>query len=561
MEINYWSQYLGQRLERRRMLAAGGSALAGTVLMACGGSDDDGGGDGQNSSAPAAGKFSPGEGDPRPGGRLESSATSVASFNPISDYSQGDTLGGIYVYDRPLSTREDERRYVLEAMASIELPDPTTVVMKLIPGQTFQDVAPVNGRRLTAADIVATQNYATTLTNNFDKTFVTSYLDRAEATDDLTVVYHLKRPNAYLYGTSMLGSKTGQVIIPQETFENLNTATQVGSGPYLVKRAQLSVDYLYAKNPKFRGSAKGFPNIDEVHIVTIPDTAALEAAYRGGNLDVWGGTAPTPTQVQSLQSDPAANIHVKPGLASMTWILNMTKGFPWQSDVRVREALWRLTNRQQVLDLAYSSFGEVPVGLIPVGMTLYQPDPAKTAPYWQEDVQKARQLLSAAGWDKSRRWELIARGGGAVDEQVALVWQQQLARGDVATDIFTVTGSAQLFQRQTDNDWQIRVSTPPATDSPFQMIRMQHTNSWSDTFRRFGLMDPAIDALIEKSEETVDFEENRRMVVDIQMQCIQKYSSAYFMVTQNSAKLLSKRVQNYDLTQLNVPQHQAWLKV
>jgi len=562
MHTNYWAKYLDQRLNRRRALAVGGSALAASALLVACGSNDDGGDNGTDNgavSAPAQGKFSPSDGTPQPGGRLEVTVTTVPSFNLVAEWAEANGLGGMYVYDRPFSTREDQRRFVLEAMDSVELKDPLTLVMKLKPGQTFQNVAPVSGRKVTAADIVATQEYAKALTNNFDKTFVLNYLDRAEATDELTVVYHLKKPNAYLFGTSGVGSNTGQVIIPKETFDNLNTGTQIGSGPFMVKSAQVGSDYVYTQNPTFRGRSKGFPYINEVHAIALTDSAANEAAYRGGRLDVWGGVSPNPTQVKSLQSESSSNIHVMAGLNAMTFVMQMTKGRPWQSDVRLREAFWRLTNRQQILDLAYGGFGDLPSGEMTSGLTQYQPDAADTAPFWKEDIQKAKQLLSAASWDKSKTYDLVTRGGGAVDEAVSQVWQKQLQRGEIETNVVAVLGEA-LFQRQRDNEWDVRASTPPATDSPFQMIRMQHSASWSDTYRNFGLMDPEIDAMIEKSEQTTDFEENRRMVIQIQLECMKRFSSVYFMLTPNASKVLSKRVQNWDLTQVNVPQHQAWLK-
>jgi ABC-type transport system substrate-binding protein len=223
------------------------------------------------------------------------------NYNAVTNWTEGTNLGGILVYDRPLTSREDSRRFVLEGMESIELKDPLTLVMKIRPGSVYANIAPVNGRAVEAEDIVMTQQYEKDVPNAFDKTFVNSFLDRAEAVDKQTVVYHLKRPSAYLFGGQMLGSGTGQPIIPRETIgPGLDGGIQVGSGPYVVAEQRRDVSYLYKQSPTYwqQKSNPKLPYIAEQAVMFIVDRSAPEAAFYGGQLDRW---IPTPAQMKTAK--------------------------------------------------------------------------------------------------------------------------------------------------------------------------------------------------------------------------------------------------------------------
>lgn len=547
MKDGYWASIGQERtLTRRRALGLAAGVLSGAALLAACGDEDES--DGQTDEA------SQSRDEPRRGGRFGYNSADVYNLNIVSSWREGTLLGGVTVYDHPLTAREDERRFVLEAMESIELPDPRTVVMKLKQGMTYHNFPPVNGRAVKADDIVATQQYVTGLADAFDKNFQANVLDNAQATDDRTVVFKLKTPSAYIFGASALGNPNSQGIIPKETLDNLATQRQVGSGPYYLDEYQINNRYLYKRFDKFREAGKGLPYIDEKEIFVFTDIAPVEAAFKSEQIHEWKGVPRGQLDRLERELGSKATSYKAPGVQPNCFHLNMERGLPWQTDIRVREAFWRLTNRQQVLDLVHAGRGVIPPGLLPAGLKAYQLDPKDTEAFFKTDIAKAKQLLSAANFDLNKEYRIL----GYTTDQTPQVWQQQLSQGGIKTRIEGVT-SNEIFNRWGANDFDTTLTGSPNDNTPYQALRLQHTKNWSTVFTHFGLQDPAIDALIEKSEQAVDAQENIRLVKQVQTEAIKKFSSSYYILTLDYYDFVNSRIKGWEVVQ-SYPQkrHQIW---
>lgn len=546
MYRSYWER---RRYSRRTALVLTAAAASSVALAVACGSDD------KESSASAA---TGDEGKPQKGGHFGFYTSPSENFNIVSNYYEGTRLSGVAVYDRLLTTRFDKRRYVLEAAESLELSDPTTVVAKLHPNLKYQDKAPVSGRAVTTEDIVADQAYVKQLASAFSRSFQVDFLERAEATDNRTIVFHLKKPNPYLFGTNQLGNATSQAIIPKEMLPNLDTAEPIGSGPYYLDTVQLNSRYLYKHSETYRDAAKGLPYIDEREVIMMTDPVAQEAAFRSGQIHIW---IPTPGAFDRVVKEMGSSAAVEsaPGQGVFAWYLNLTRT-PW-SDIRVREALYRSTDRQQIVDLVFQGQAVVPPGPVPAGLPAYQLDPKDTAQYYKLDLNQAKQLLSAANVDLNKEYDVICSTSSPTNQQAGEVWAEQMSKVGLKLRIQSYA-FAEWIKRITNSEYDAIMGGSPGDDTPQRALRLNHTNSQVQ-LKFMGLNDPTIDALIEKSEETSDIDENVKLVKQIEIELLKRYAGVNLLLTQQENWLRNPKVKNYDFQpNLALAQYQTemWLQ-
>ncbi|MCZ7581783.1 MAG: ABC transporter substrate-binding protein [Fimbriimonadaceae bacterium] len=140
-----------------------------------------------------------------------------------------------------------------------EVPDPTTYVFQLRKGVKFQNVAPVNGRELTAEDIDYTIERARK--QEFLTRQLWTALDTVVATDPYTVKVTLKQPFAptiFNFGTSVMGVLAREVV---EQFGDLkDPKSRMSTGPFMLTEARRDEAVIYKRNPDY--FEDGLPYLD-----------------------------------------------------------------------------------------------------------------------------------------------------------------------------------------------------------------------------------------------------------------------------------------------------------
>jgi peptide/nickel transport system substrate-binding protein len=528
------------------------------LLAACGGSSDDNGSD----SEPQGGQFTGALGEPKQGGKFGDYFSNMSNYNVIANYHDGYRVSGVTVYDRPITARLDKRGYVLEAAESVEVAEPTKIVVKLRPGMVYQNKAPVNGRKVLASDIAATQMYVKTLSNAYDSAFQRNTLDHIEATDDTTVVYTLNKPAAYIFSGTYLAHPSSQPIIPKEMLEVLDTTPAVGSGPFELTDHTFSTKYSFKRFENYRLASDKKPYFDQREMVSLVDAVAQEAAFRSEQIHAWTPPGSIVDRLMGeLDKGKFANLaYLSVGQSTFNGMMNAQLGGarPWH-DVRVREAFYRATDRDQLIDLSTRGKAVVPAGPLPAALEAYQVTSGDTEKFFKTDISAAKQLLQAANYDNGKEWEVICSTTNAVNAQWAEIWQQQLSQIGVKVRIVAMPLSEILPKKMQPGNFDLWIGGNPGGDTPYRSLRSHHSNT-GDQFNNTGLFNKDLDALIERSETATDRDENIKLVKEAQMEALKQYSMTYNMLTQQTFMFYNAKLQNFEVDPLTGQNYQtnAW---
>ncbi len=214
-----------------------------------------------------------------------------------------------------------------------------TVTFHLRKGVKWHNLPPVNGREFDSGDVVFTfQVY--TQPDSVEKGFFLD-VDRVEAVDKYTVVYHMK--SVFPGFLTMMSDNGGRAdILPRESATYNRKATAIGTGPFVQASAyEYKVGMQYRRNPdywQFDPKGNRLPYLDGISLFAMADGIARNTAFRTGKIDS-GQAYTTATELRAvLKTNPTTLVQELPGIPSTTGNAFRLDKQPW-SDVRVRRAM------------------------------------------------------------------------------------------------------------------------------------------------------------------------------------------------------------------------------
>lgn len=241
------------------------------------------------------------------------------------------------------------------------------------------DVRFTDGEPLTAQDVAFTYNTVKSASSVNDFTM----LDRAEATDDTTVVFHMTRPySIWPYTMAIVG------IVPEHAYDEAYGQHPIGSGRYILKQWDKGQQVILTANPDYYGEA---PMMKQVTILFMEEDAAF-AAVKSGQADL-SYTAPSygDQQVEGFSLLSVATVDNR-GLNLPAVPRSGDVGNDVTADPAIRQAINLGLNREEMIQNVLNGYG-TPAYSVCDKMPWFNED--TVVPY---DREKALFLLESAGW-------------------------------------------------------------------------------------------------------------------------------------------------------------------
>jgi len=368
-----------------KILAVGGAAALVASLAACGSNrDDDNGGSG------ASGSYILGTTD------------TVTAVDPAGSYDLGSSQLQYSIFQNLLTIPAGSTTPVGDAAESCEYGDPQTFTCKLKPDLKFS-----NGDALTSSDVkysferslkIADPNGASIYllgdiaTKDADGALTGLDPKAIDTPDDLTVIFHLNRPDvtfASLITYPGVGAIVDEDVFPAD--KKLPDNEVIGSGPYKLSKYTSGEQAVLEVNDQYTGDRQ--PKSAQVFISYFQDSSALKLAVENGEVDIAWDTL-GPTDLSALAQDDNLTVSTGAGAAIRYWVWRVDKGAG--QDLAVRQAAAQIINRDDIAKTAYEGTVEPLYSIVPDGFD-GATEAFKDAYGATPDTDAAKQTLSDAG--------------------------------------------------------------------------------------------------------------------------------------------------------------------
>ena len=382
-----------------------------------------------------------------------------------------------------------------------EIPDPLTYIFHLHRGVRFHD-----GRPLTSRDVKWTFDSMLQGKIRSTKTANYKFVDRIDATDDFTVVFHMKEPDAPLLWNLSDGAMG---IVPYGSGDEM-TLHPIGSGPFTFVSAETDREVVLERNGNYWGEKA---KLARVRFAVVPDetTEALELRKGSGDIAI---NSLTPDTVVTLARD--SRLKVERASGTRLAYLGFNLRDPILKNVQVRQAIAYALDRRPMIEYLWRGEAKPARSILPAQSWAYNGN----VPAYDHDSEKAKQLLDAAGYPAINGVRFHITMKTSTDPNTRLmvaVMQQQLREVGIVLDIRSFEfatffsdvqhGAFQIYGLR----WIGGNEDPDIFEYAFHSSKFPPNGANRDYYSN-----PKVDALIDEARRQVDPKLRKPLYVEVQ---------------------------------------------
>ncbi len=398
--------------------------------------------------------------------------------------------------------------------------DNLTYTFKLRPNVKFQATSYFQPRRnFNADDVIFSFERQWKDTNPYHKVSGGTYeyfeamsmgvvLDTITKTDDMTVVFKLKRVEAPFLANlamdfaSIISKEYADKLLAAGTPEKLDIQP-VGTGPFQLVSYQKDSVIRYKAFPLYWGGKAKIENL--VFAITTDASVRLQK-LKSGECHLM--PYPNPADLASIKSDPKLLLASQPGL-NIGYLAYNAEKEPF-TKTNVRKALNMAINKKAIIEAVYAGAGEVAVNPIPPTIWSYNKD-IKDDVY---DPDKAKQMLAAAGVTnlKTNIWAIpVSRPYNPNGRRVAEIIQADWKKIGVDAEIVSYEWGEYLKRAKDGEHQTVLLGWTGDNGDPdnFLAVLLGCDAIGASNYSRWCNKD--FDALIQSAKSTTDVKERTKL--------------------------------------------------
>lgn len=435
------------------------------------------------------------------------------------------------IYDGLVKT-DDNMNYVPNLAKSWETPDDTTYVFHLRKNVKFH-----NGRQMIAEDVkYSFERILGPDTASIAKSYF-SNVKEINVINEFTVEFKLDEP--YAPFMSYMASNYA-VVVPKEVVEENGDLMQTacGTGPFMLEEWVPDNHITLKKNPDY--FIEGQPKLDSIVFNVMVDESSRVAALRTGAIHI---TKLSPQTLPLLKKNE--DVTIKSFQSNNYTFLGFNLNIEPFNKPKVRKAISLAVNRDEMAKTVFSGDAVI-TGPVPEALGKWAIDVTGNEMY-QQDVEKAKKLLTEAGYPDGFKMKITALSGYSDIVGTAQVLQQQLEKIGIESEIMQLE-IGQYVDAWKKCDHEVMAGRNGAGSDPDRALGFFFNSEGSANV--WGFTDEKYDELTNKGKVTIDENERIEIYKEAQERLIELSPNLFFNSPMNYY-FVRKEMENFEPTVFN----------